>query len=38
MWGMLQSGGFLVLVFGECLVNVTGHADFAGAVEVVQFG
>ena len=24
-----------MLVFGECLVNVSGHADIAGVVEVV---
>ena len=37
VWAMLWSGGFLVLVFCQCLVDVAWHADVAGAVMVVPF-
>ena len=37
VWGTLWSGGFLVLVCGECLVHVVRHADVPGSVEVVLF-
>ena len=32
LWGRLWSNGFQVLIFGECLVDVTGHADVAGVL------
>ena len=38
VWAILGSGGFLVLVFCQCLVNVAWHADVAGVIVVVPFG